>query len=48
MIAIQKKIGDYIQNEIGIAVKVTLVAPKSIPRTTKGKVQHVIDKRNLH
>ncbi|MCQ2964964.1 MAG: phenylacetate--CoA ligase, partial [archaeon] len=48
MLAIQKKIGDYIQNEIGIAVKVTLVAPKSIPRTTKGKVQHVIDKRNLH
>lgn len=48
MVQIQKKIGDYIQNEIGLAVKVTLVAPKSIPRTTKGKVQHVIDKRNLH
>lgn len=48
MVAIQNKIGEYIQNEIGIAVKVTLVAPKSIPRTTKGKVKHVFDKRNLH
>ena len=48
MIDVKRKIGEYIQNEIGIAVKVSLVAPKSIPRSTKGKIQRVIDKRNLH
>ena len=48
MMDVKRKIGEYIQNEIGIAVKVSLVAPKSIPRSTKGKIQRVIDKRNLH
>lgn len=48
MMGVKQKIGEYIQNEIGIAVKVSLVAPKSIPRSTKGKIQRVIDKRNLH
>ena len=48
MIGVKRKIGEYIQNEIGIAVNVSLVAPKSIPRSTKGKIQRVIDKRNLH
>ena len=48
MMGVKQKIGEYIQNEIGIAVKVSIVAPKSIPRSTKGKIQRVIDKRNLH
>jgi phenylacetate-CoA ligase len=48
MMGVKRKIGEYIQNEIGIAVNVSLVAPKSIPRSTKGKIQRVIDKRNLH
>ena len=48
MMNVQNKIADYIQNEIGIRVKVTLVEPKSLPRATKGKAKRVIDKRNLH
>ncbi|MBQ6813039.1 MAG: phenylacetate--CoA ligase [Methanobrevibacter sp.] len=48
MMGVKAKIGEYIQNEIGIAVKVSLVAPKSIPRSTKGKIKRVIDKRDLH
>jgi len=48
MMNIKNKIAEYIESEIGLRVKVTLVEPKSIPRTTKGKVQRVIDKRNLH
>ena len=47
MISIKNKIGDYIENEIGIRVNVTLVEPKSIPRS-EGKAVRVIDKRNLH
>jgi phenylacetate-CoA ligase len=47
MINIKKKIGDYIENEIGLRVKVSLVEPKSIPRS-EGKAVRVIDKRNLH
>ncbi|KZX15860.1 phenylacetate-coenzyme A ligase [Methanobrevibacter cuticularis] len=47
MINIKKKIEDYIENEIGLRVKVTLVEPKSIPRS-EGKAIRVIDKRNLH
>ncbi|MDR0900098.1 MAG: phenylacetate--CoA ligase [Methanobrevibacter sp.] len=47
MINIKKKIEDYIENEIGIRVKVALVEPKSIPRS-EGKAVRVIDKRNLH
>ncbi len=46
MINIKNKIGDYIENEIGLRVKVTLVEPKSIPRS-EGKAVRVIDKRNL-
>ena len=38
MMGVKRKIGEYIQNEIGIAVNVS----------TKGKIQRVIDKRNLH
>lgn len=48
MINVKNTIGNYIENEIGLRVKVTLVEPKSIPRSTKGKAQRVIDKRNLH
>lgn len=47
MIKIRNKIEDYIENEIGIRVKITLVEPKSIPRS-EGKAVRVIDKRNLH
>ncbi|MCL2157301.1 MAG: phenylacetate--CoA ligase [Methanobrevibacter sp.] len=47
MVNIKNKIGNYIENEIGIRVKVTLVEPKSIPRS-EGKAQRVIDNRNLH
>ncbi|MDR2967494.1 MAG: phenylacetate--CoA ligase [Methanobacteriaceae archaeon] len=47
MINIKNKIGDYIENEIGLRVKVTLVEPKSLPRS-EGKAIRVIDKRNLH
>ncbi|WP_461463050.1 phenylacetate--CoA ligase family protein [Methanobrevibacter sp.] len=44
---IKKKIADYIKNEVGIKVKVNLVEPKTIPRST-AKAVRVIDKRNLH
>ncbi|MDR3062726.1 MAG: phenylacetate--CoA ligase [Methanobrevibacter sp.] len=47
MINIKQKIEDYIFNEIGLRVKVSLVSPKSIPRS-EGKAVRVIDKRNLH
>lgn len=47
MINIKKKIEDYIENEIGLRVKVSLVEPKSIPRS-EGKAVRVIDERNLH
>ncbi|MEA4957911.1 Phenylacetate-coenzyme A ligase [bioreactor metagenome] len=47
MVNIKQKIEDYIENEIGLRVKVSLVEPKSIPRS-EGKAVRVIDKRNLH
>ncbi len=47
LVNIREKIADYIKNEVGIKVKVTLVEPKSIPRST-AKAVRVIDKRNLH
>ena len=47
MVSINEKIGNLIENEIGIRVKVTLVEPKSLPRF-EGKAKRVIDKRNLH
>ena len=46
MINIKEKIEEYIENEIGLRVKVSLVEPKSIPRS-EGKAVRVIDKRNL-
>ncbi len=47
MVGIKNKIEDYIQNEIGLKVKVNLVEPKSIPRS-EGKAVRVIDNRELH
>lgn len=47
MVNIKKKIEDYIENEIGLRVKVSIVEPKSIPRS-EGKAVRVIDTRNLH
>ena len=47
MMAIQEKIGKYIENETGIRVKVTLVEPKTLPRF-EGKAKRVIDERDLH
>jgi phenylacetate-CoA ligase len=47
MVAIKNKIGSYIENEIGLRVNVTLVEPKSLPRS-EGKAVRVIDKRNLY
>lgn len=46
MMSIQSKIAKAIEDEIAIRVKVTLVEPKSIPRS-EGKAVRVIDKRNL-
>ncbi|HIJ59147.1 MAG TPA: phenylacetate--CoA ligase [Nitrospirae bacterium] len=43
---IRKKIEQSIENAIGLRVKVTLVEPKSIPRS-EGKAKRVIDKRSL-
>ncbi|MCX8069286.1 MAG: phenylacetate--CoA ligase, partial [Thermodesulfovibrionales bacterium] len=43
---IRKKIEQSIENAIGLRVKVTLVEPKSIPRS-EGKAKRVIDKRQL-
>jgi phenylacetate-CoA ligase len=47
MIKIRDKIEDYIENEIGLRVKVSIVEPKTIPRS-EGKAVRVIDKRDLH
>jgi len=47
MINIKSTIEDYIENEIGLRVKVSLVEPKSLPRS-EGKAQRVIDERDLH
>ena len=44
---VRKYITDQIKSVVGIASKVSLVAPKSIPRS-EGKAKRVIDKRNLH
>lgn len=43
---LRKKIESHIENTIGLRVKVTLVEPKSIPRS-EGKAKRVIDKRQL-
>lgn len=47
MVQIQDEIVRSIKNEAGIIAKVTLVEPKSIPRS-KGKAVRIIDKRNIH
>ncbi|KZX16601.1 phenylacetate--CoA ligase family protein [Methanobrevibacter filiformis] len=47
MMNVKKKIEEYIESEIGLRVKVTLVEPKSIPRS-KGKAVRVIDTRDIH
>lgn len=46
LVGIRQKIEQYIHNEIGLRVKVTLVEPKTLPRS-EGKAVRVIDKRNL-
>ncbi|MBI5681103.1 MAG: phenylacetate--CoA ligase [Methanobacterium sp.] len=46
LVSIKKKIENYIHNEIGLRVNVTLVEPKTLPRS-EGKAVRVIDKRNF-
>ena len=43
---IKKNIEIKIHNEIGLRVNISLVEPKSLPRS-EGKAVRVIDKRNL-
>ena len=43
---VRKKIENRIENSIGLRVKVTLVEPKTLPRS-EGKAKRVIDKRQL-
>ncbi|MFZ5906716.1 MAG: phenylacetate--CoA ligase family protein [Nitrospirota bacterium] len=43
---VRKKIAKHIENSIGLRVKVTLVEPKTLPRS-EGKAKRVIDKRQL-
>ena len=45
--SVRKYITDQIKSVVGIASKVKLVAPKSIPRS-EGKAKRVIDNRKLH
>jgi phenylacetate-CoA ligase len=47
MVAIKKRIESFVENEIGLRVNITLVEPKSLPRS-EGKAVRVIDKRDLH
>ena len=44
--AVRRKIVENIKSVVGIATKVQLVAPKSIPRF-EGKAKHVVDRRKL-
>ena len=44
---VRKYITDQIKSVVGIAAKVKLVAPKSIPRS-EGKAKRVIDNRKLN
>ena len=46
LVETKEKIAKYIENEIGIRVDVTLVEPKTRPRS-EGKAVRVIDKRNF-
>ncbi len=43
---VRNKIEKRIENSIGLRVKVTLVEPKTLPRS-EGKAKRVIDKRQL-
>lgn len=43
---VRNKIEDHIEDSIGVRVKVTLVEPKTLPRS-EGKAKRVIDKRQL-
>lgn len=43
---LRKTIVEKVKSTVGIATKVTLVAPKSIPRF-EGKAKHVVDRRKL-
>jgi len=43
---VKRKIEKHIENAIGLRVKVTLVEPKTLPRS-EGKAKRVIDKRQL-
>lgn len=44
--ALRKVIVEKVKSTVGISTKVTLVAPKSIPRF-EGKAKHVVDRRKL-
>jgi len=44
--ALRKLIVEKVKSTVGISTKVTLVAPKSIPRF-EGKAKHVVDRRKL-
>ncbi|WP_414469407.1 phenylacetate--CoA ligase family protein [Methanobacterium sp. ACI-7] len=46
LVGIKKKIENYIHSEIGLRVNVTLVEPKTLPRS-EGKAVRVIDKRKF-
>ena len=46
LVAIREKIEEYIHSEIGLRVKVTLIEPKTLPRS-EGKAVRVIDRREL-
>lgn len=43
---LRRQIVEKVKSTVGIATKVTLVAPKSIPRF-EGKAKHVVDRRRL-
>ncbi|WP_321422243.1 phenylacetate--CoA ligase [uncultured Methanobacterium sp.] len=47
LVGIKKKIENFIHNEIGLRVTVTLVEPRTLPRS-QGKAVRVIDKRGLN
>ena len=46
LVGIRLKLENYIHDEIGLRVKVTLIEPKTLPRS-QGKAVRVIDKRKL-
>lgn len=46
LVGIKNRIENFIHNEIGLRVNVTLVEPKTLPRS-EGKAVRVIDKREL-